>query len=205
MPSSKKRAGSKAEPSTAAKVEAAKSAAEVATPHKKAAESSAPRAAKSEKKSQATVAELMQSNVQTCHATDDLATAAQKMWSGDCGALPVVDEHGHPCGWVTDRDICMALSMKAARAVDLTVDQVMNAPVAQCAPEDSLKTVLARMSHKQIRRIPVVDAGGRVVGVLSMHDLVRAAKTRATAGAPAVNDVLDALREIGKPHAIPVS
>jgi CBS domain-containing protein len=204
MPSPKKSAGSKAgEPSVAAKVEAAKSATGVAPSRKQAAASSAPRAEKTEKKSSATAADLMRSNIQTCHATDDLATAAQKMWSGDCGALPVVDEHGHACGWVTDRDICMALSMKAARAVDLTVDQVMNAPVSQCAPEDSVKTVLARMSHKQIRRIPVVDAGGRVVGIVSIHDLVRAAKARATATAPAVADVFDTLREIGKPHIVP--
>jgi CBS domain-containing protein len=59
------------------------------------------------------------------------------------------------------------------------------------------------MSHKQIRRIPVVDAGGRVVGIVSIHDLVRAAKARATSTAPAVADVFDTLRESGKPHIVP--
>jgi len=183
------------EPHGAAKVDVAKSTKSAAKESTKASE---------KKSAGATVGGFMTTNVQTCHSTDDLATAAQKMWSGDCGALPVVDEHGHPTGWVTDRDICMALSMKAARAVDMNVGQVMNKPVVHCTSRDSVKTVLARMAERQIRRIPVVDAGGKIVGVLSMHDLVKAAKTKATATAPAVGDVFDALCEIGKPHPIQI-
>ena len=58
------------------------------------------------------VKEIMTGEAVTCTPETDLATAAQLMWEGDCGVLPVVSEGKGVVGMITDRDICMATAMK---------------------------------------------------------------------------------------------
>src|SRR5215216_6150031 len=53
------------------------------------------------------VREVMSHQPISCLATENLSQAAQRMWDGDLGALPVVDENGRPIGMLTDRDVCM--------------------------------------------------------------------------------------------------
>lgn len=148
------------------------------------------------------VTELMAKNLHTCHAGDSLAAAASWMWQADCGSLPVLDDHGQLCGWITDRDISMALGMQAARATDLQVSQIMNGPVHRCRTEDKVTDALDLMATRQVRRIAVVDESDALVGVLSIADLVRAAKPRASADAPSVAQVFEALRAIDRPYGV---
>jgi len=150
----------------------------------------------------ARVETLMAKNVHTCHAGDSLAAAASWMWQADCGSLPVLDDRGQLCGWITDRDISMALGMQAARATDLQVKQIMNGPVHRCRTTDKVTDALTLMSEKQVRRLAVVDETDRLVGVLSIADLVRAAKPRASADAPSVSQVIETLRAIGRPYGV---
>lgn len=148
------------------------------------------------------VAALMTRDPQTCHQGDSLAAAASWMWQSDCGSLPVVDDGGQLCGWITDRDVSMALGMQAARATDLQVRQIMTGPVHRCREHDKVTDALSLMAEKQVRRLAVVDSNEALVGVLSIADLVRAAKPRASSTAPSVAQVFDAIRAISRPYGV---
>jgi CBS domain-containing protein len=118
--------------------------------------------------------ELMTSNPLVCGPETTVADAAQLMWKGDCGALPVV-EAGKLVGIVTDRDMYIALATTNARAAQLTVGTVANLDVATCAPDDDVSAVLDTMIERRVRRVPVVGFGGLLVGIVSLNDIAVAA------------------------------
>jgi CBS domain-containing protein len=121
------------------------------------------------------VKEVMIREVKTCRAGDDLNRAAQIMWEFDCGTVPVVDEAGSVKGMITDRDVCMAAYTKGRRLESIQVRSAMSAEVATCSPDDTLEGALSIMKKARVRRLPVTDRGGRLVGILSMNDLAREA------------------------------
>jgi CBS domain-containing protein len=103
-----------------------------------------------------------------------LAAAAKLMWDGDCGFLPVVDAAGTVAGVLTDRDICMATATRRLLPEHISAAQVMTSPVHACLEDDTLGDVLEVMKKSQVRRLPVIDANGRLRGVISMNDIVLA-------------------------------
>lgn len=113
-----------------------------------------------------------------CRPDDTLATAARIMWEHDCGAVPVVDERGCLVGIVTDRDACMASYTRGLRLDEIPVHTTMSRKVWSCRPEDSLQSAELLLRSHQVRRLPVVDANNRVVGVLSSNDLIRGIATQ---------------------------
>ncbi len=121
------------------------------------------------------ISELMTKRVRTCRMDERCSTAAKLMWDGDCGDVPVVDPHDRLCGIITDRDICMAALHQGLPISDIPVASAMASRVAACSPTDSVSAALEIMRERRVRRIPVVDADRRVVGVLSQGDLVVAA------------------------------
>lgn len=120
------------------------------------------------------VAEVMTEAVQTCAPTDTLRRAAQIMWEQDCGSVPVVRDDGHVLGMITDRDICMAAYLRNQRLDECVVRDVMNAPAIACRPADPIEKAEAAMREHRIRRVPVIDEGDRVTGILSLNDIVLA-------------------------------
>jgi CBS domain-containing protein len=133
---------------------------------------------------------------QTCAPDTTLAAAAGLMWDTDCGILPVV-EQGTLVGIVTDRDICIALATRNARAAAMKVSEVAGRPVWTCGPDAGPHAALEAMKAHRVRRLPVVDVEGKLVGVISMNDLVLAAGP----SAPVRNDeVVDALKGICAHH-----
>jgi hypothetical protein len=75
---------------------------------------------------------------------------------------------------------------------------VMSRQVRTCRPEDGIQTAIATMREAQVHRLPVVDARGVLVGVLSTNDLVRAAQSRPAAVDAAA--VVKCLAAIGAPR-----
>jgi CBS domain-containing protein len=144
--------------------------------------------------------ELMTSNPLVCGPETTVADAAQLMWKGDCGALPVV-EAGKLVGIVTDRDMYIALATRDVRASELKVGEVATRNVATCEPEDDIVSVLHTMKTRAVRRLPVIGFGGTVLGILSMNDVVLSAG----AERPVRNeDVVETLHGIcGHHHALP--
>jgi len=123
------------------------------------------------------VRDIMTGEPRVCAPTTSLAVAATLMLDGDCGMLPVVDE-GKLVGVVTDRDMYIALATRNKLASEMTVSEVVQAPVYTCGPDDEVQAALETMRQHRVRRLPVEGFGGAVTGIVSMNDLVLAAGAR---------------------------
>jgi CBS domain-containing protein len=121
------------------------------------------------------VGDLMTRNAASVRSGQTLAAAAQTMWDCDCGAVPVIESEGDKViGMVTDRDICMATWSRGLPPGAISVDEVMSQDLVRCTPQDTILRAEALMRSKQVRRIPVVDSGQHLVGILSLADIARA-------------------------------
>jgi CBS-domain-containing membrane protein len=123
------------------------------------------------------VEKLMTRSVATCGPQDTLDYAASLMWQNDCGCLPVIHINGtaQVCGMITDRDICMSALFKGKALGELRVEDAMAKDLQTCQPGDTLAVVERKMQNSRIRRLPVVDEAGALVGIVSMADLASAA------------------------------
>jgi CBS domain-containing protein len=122
------------------------------------------------------VKEVMTSNVQTCMPETSLATAAMMMRENDCGVLPVVNVSDNVVGMITDRDICMGAATKQRDLSTIAVAEVISGDAYVCLPDDDVRQALETMKEKRVRRLPVIDAEGKLHGILSMNDAVLQAK-----------------------------
>jgi CBS domain-containing protein len=110
--------------------------------------------------------------VSVCRPGDNLAQVAATMWEDRLGALPVVDENGRPMSLITDRDICIALGTRNLRASEVQVQDVAPPRIFTCLDTDDVSQALLTMVSQNIRRLPVVNDGGILVGVLSIDDFL---------------------------------
>ena len=122
------------------------------------------------------IAQLMTRDVKTCHGYDMLDHAARLMWESDVGVVPVLDDEQHLTGMLTDRDVCLAAYTQGKRLDEIVTAEVMSPRPIACHAEDEPEKVLAKMRDHQVRRLPVIDDEGRVVGIISIADLVRASR-----------------------------
>jgi CBS domain-containing protein len=146
------------------------------------------------------VRDIMTTDLRVCTPDTTLAEAADLMWQGDCGFLPVVDE-GELVGVVTDRDMYVALGTQNARAADLRVGAVATTDLTTCTPEDDVLAALSAMSGARVRRLPVVGFGTSLLGVLSLNDILLAAGEGSSVQP---RDVIETLQAIcGHHHPAP--
>jgi len=112
----------------------------------------------------------------SCLRRDDTArTAAQVMRDNDCGVVPIVDDGRRVIGVVTDRDLAIR-AIAAGKGPDTRLADVMTTNVHCCSQDDDLRDVERKMAELQVRRICIVDAGGRCMGIISQADIARAAR-----------------------------
>jgi CBS domain-containing protein len=150
------------------------------------------------------VENLMTGRPTSCSPQDHLASAAMKMWSDDCGILPVIDG-GKIAGVITDRDIAMALAMKGAAATQVRVAEVITGRLVACAPSDEVADALELMTQHRIRRLPVVE-DGRLVGLLSLNDVVfEAASKPGPQKKPTYSQIVKAMQAICEHRQLPVA
>jgi CBS domain-containing protein len=118
--------------------------------------------------------EIMSSNPQCCTPDDTLRDAARMMADHDCGCLPVVQDTAgkRVIGVLTDRDIAIR-GVARGKTPDSKVNDVMSPAPACCSADDDVEVVEKIMIDKQVRRVPVVNADGRVVGMIAQADLAR--------------------------------
>ena len=115
----------------------------------------------------------MTGDVRTCRPETNLNDAANEMWQGDCGILPVVDDDRRVVGVITDRDVCMGAYLQGRPLGELPVRNSMSREVFACRPSDSIEDVIRCMGDHQVRRVPVTDSAGKLVGIVSLNDLAR--------------------------------
>jgi CBS domain-containing protein len=141
-----------------------------------------------------TIRDIMTKDTRACRPDTNLAEASALMWEGNCGALPVLSASGQVTGILTDRDVCIALGTRNARATEIQASEVAHGEALVCRPEDDIQTALQIMRAARIRRLPVVNDGG-LTGIVSIDDIVLHADSNA--GAPvSYGDVVRTLQAI---------
>jgi CBS domain-containing protein len=145
---------------------------------------------------------IMTDAVSSCSPDDTLNAAAQRMWDEDCGAVPVVASDGKLAGIVTDRDICMAAYTKGLPLSAIRVKDAMARHVHTCNPDDTLARAATLMAEAQVRRLPVIDAERRLIGIVSLADIARGASVLGQREAAEL--IFQLLRSISqRPHRAP--
>jgi CBS domain-containing protein len=151
------------------------------------------------------VADVMTRDVACIRKNEACSAAAQLMWNRDCGAVPVVDENGtRVIGMITDRDICMSCLTQYRPPQEIFVAEAMSRELYSCSPEDTLAKAEELMRARQVRRIPVLEAGERLVGIVSLADIVReGARAGGQARAPELRseEIAHTLADICEPRA----
>jgi len=104
--------------------------------------------------------------------TADLAAAAQLLSANRIGAVLIQGAGGHIAGILSERDIVRALSEHGAAALSLPVGQVMTREVAICAEDESIASIMERMTAGKFRHMPVVTKG-KLIGLVSIGDVVK--------------------------------
>lgn len=103
---------------------------------------------------------------------ESVQVAASRMHSRKVGTLVVVDADTRPVGIVTDRDLTVRVLARGLDSTEVSVREVMTRCPETVFPETSIEDALRRMRAGAFRRVPVVDDGGRLVGLLSLDDVL---------------------------------
>ena len=119
--------------------------------------------------------EIMTKDPRTVTADAGVQETARLMQQEDVGMLPVVDG-GRLVGVVTDRDLALRVVAEGRDASACTVRDVMTAGVRTCSPDDDVDAVMELMGREQVRRVPIVDERGSLVGVVAQADVVLQAR-----------------------------
>jgi CBS domain-containing protein len=131
-----------------------------------------------------------------CYPDTSLSGAAELMWKRKCGFLPVRGEGGNIIGVITDRDISIALGTRNRRPSEVLVKDVSSGRLFTCTADDSVACALTTMRIEGLRRLPVIDREGALVGVLSIDDLVLKAQENALSKDVSYRDVEETYKKI---------
>ncbi|HET9317699.1 MAG TPA: CBS domain-containing protein [Vicinamibacteria bacterium] len=136
------------------------------------------------------VKDVMSRNATCCGSDTPLQDVAAMMVDCDCGEIPVTDTRGHLVGVVTDRDITCRAVAQGRNPLDMTAADVMTSPAITVDADLTVKDCCDTLERNQIRRVPVVDASGACIGIVSLADIAREASGRKTA---------EVVKEVSKP------
>ncbi|MFZ5511653.1 MAG: CBS domain-containing protein [Pseudomonadota bacterium] len=120
------------------------------------------------------VSQVMTRDVRIANPDQSIAEVARLMAQTDVGALPV-GEHDRLVGMVTDRDIAIR-AVAQGKGPDTKVGEVMSHEVKYCFEDEDIAHVAENMGDIQVRRLPVLDRGKRLVGIVSLADIARKEK-----------------------------
>lgn len=144
------------------------------------------------------IQEIMTRNPSCVTPDASVREAAQIMKREDVGMLPVVQGSSDRklIGLVTDRDIAIRC-IAEGRDGSCSVREVMSADdLATCSANDDVDDVMDAMSTEQVRRIPIIDERGALVGIVSQADVVRKAHHDQKAG-----ETVERISQPGGQHA----
>ena len=119
------------------------------------------------------VQDCMTKDVDVISPETTLFEAACMMRDNDYGAL-LVGENDRLKGMVTDRDITVCGVARGLDPQSTQVADVMSNEVIYCFEDDSIEDVAAKMSSRQIRRLPILNRNMRLTGVISLGDISQA-------------------------------
>ena len=127
------------------------------------------------------VLDVMSKNVACCGIDTPLQDVAGMMVDCDCGEIPVSEARGRVIGVVTDRDIVVRGIAHGRNPLEMVAGDCMSSPAVTVQADMSIKDCCDVLERNQIRRVPVVDASGTCIGIVSLADIARNASGKATA------------------------
>ncbi|HSQ05426.1 MAG TPA: CBS domain-containing protein [Burkholderiales bacterium] len=133
------------------------------------------------------VNEVMSRDVTAIHARDLVQQAALVMAQWNRAALPVLDDHDKVVGMLTDRDIAVRVVARGRDPLCTLVANCMTCEPYACRADERMLDCLHEMAHRQIRRVPVLDEEGKLIGIVTATD---AARYAAASGNPHVQRAL---------------
>lgn len=116
------------------------------------------------------------STVLTIAAQATLAEVVQKLVKNNCGSLVVCEVEGDPShmvGIITERDILRASADLSSSLDQMRVADRMSRNPVTCTPDDSIQDAMGVMTERRIRHLPIVNEAGKLVGMVSIGDLVK--------------------------------
>lgn len=137
------------------------------------------------------VATVMTKNPVVAAPSTYLSEVARKMLDNDVGEIPVVHD-GKPIGVVTDRDIVVRLVAHGQDPKQVRAQDCMTSPALTIEQNANLKECAELMARERVRRVPVVDAGGILCGIVALADLERRTDTRSMKA--------EVSRHVSQPH-----
>lgn len=142
--------------------------------------------------------EIMSKDPRTVTPDLSVREAARLMKDEDVGVLPVVEAQGGDkrlVGMVTDRDIAIRVVAEGRSGDDARVRDIMSGNPRTVRENDNVNDVLELMGREQVRRIPVVNERGNVVGIIAQADLTREARDESK-----VENTIEQISEPGGKH-----
>ena len=117
--------------------------------------------------------DVMTRNPVSARPEDTVASVARLMKENDIGPVPIVENQKSKrlVGIVTDRDLALKVVAEGRDPQTTLVRQVMTTSVITCRDNDDIEAALDAMSTQQLRRIPVVDDGNMLLGIIAQADI----------------------------------
>jgi len=121
------------------------------------------------------VADILKSkgaSVVTMRPESPITSVIQRLRLERIGAVVISSDGETIQGIVSERDIVYALGERGAELLTLRASDIMSRDVVTCAPDDQIRQVMARMTHRRVRHVPVLESG-RLAGIVSIGDVVK--------------------------------
>ncbi len=128
-----------------------------------------------------TVQEVMSTDVKWVKPTAKLSEVAKYMQDRDCGCV-LVGENNKLVGVITDRDIILRAVAKGLNPAQTEASAVMTPKMLYCRDSDGIEATIRNMGKNRVRRLLVVDAAKKMVGIVSLGDLAATTAGQAEIG-----------------------
>ena len=130
----------------------------------------------------------------SCEPDEAIARVAEIMKREDVGAVPVIETKASRrlVGIITDRDIVVKVVAAGRDPKSATVREAMTSNPVTCREDEDVSEAVARMAERQVRRMPVVDAEGRLCGIIAQADIATRVHQDKTTG-----ELVEAISEPG--------
>lgn len=119
-----------------------------------------------------TISEVMTSNPRTIEPSTPIVEATKIMRDDDVGSIPIV-EGDQLWGTITDRDVSIRAVAEGRDAQSTTVGEIASRDLVTIDPQQDLDEALRLMAKHQVRRLPVVEEDGRLVGIVAQADVAQ--------------------------------
>jgi CBS domain-containing protein len=112
------------------------------------------------------------SEVLTADSAETVSQAVTRLEGNGIGALVIIDQAGKPVGILSERDIARGVTRHGARLPDTPIAKLMTRDLVTCKPDDTVANIMAVMTDRRIRHVPVLR-NGRLAGIISIGDVVK--------------------------------